>query len=457
MRIIWKKLPGLTLLLISSQCISQGGGNEAITVGDILPDIEIKNVINYKTVIINISDFKGKLLILDFWATWCSPCISSFKKIDSLQKQFGDKLQILPVSYEKKDNVAIFLKRMQNVIGLLPATVTEDVELGKLFKHTTLPHYVWIDGNRKVIAISEGEDLTEKNISAVIKGKQPIYTLKNDEEKKLSYNPTAFVTSVRLQNLDSKTNNIGLEQLENSKLIAQTTLTNYIAGYHSGAYFPDSNYFFVRNSSIAQLYKIAMYGNSLMKIANINWMEVEIPDSALYLHVKGVYKSGQRISAGLETDAWLKLNGYCYESKVPPELSKERFNIMLADLNRYFGPKLGIVGEIEKREGKYLALVRTGEKDLLRSSGGEPMHGSDKFFALKIKNEKIFLLLDQLMLSLQDSPPLIDETGYSEPVDIELNCKLSNINDLNKALELYGLELVEKEKMMDVAVIKMKE
>jgi hypothetical protein len=212
----------------------------------------------------------------------------------------------------------------------------------------------------------------------------------------------------------------------------------------------------MRNTTIAQLYKFAIFRNDAGKVINTSGIQIEIPDSALYVHVLGVYPSGRRISSGLESLSWIKLNGYCYESKVPPVMAKERFNIMLQDLNRYFGAKLGIFGGIEKRNEKYLALIRTDDKDLLKSKGVKTMHGKDKFFTLKIQNEKIQSLIDQLLLPLQGSPPVIDETGYTEPVDISLSCTLSNVDELNKALDKYGLKLVLKEKEMDVGVIRMK-
>jgi hypothetical protein len=129
---------------------------------------------------------------------------------------------------------------------------------------------------------------------------------------------------------------------------------------------------------------------------------------------------------------------------------------MLEDLNHYFGATMGIVGAFEKRNKKYLALIRLGEKDLLRSKGGDPMHESDKFYSIQIRNEKIGDLLNQLIFPLQDSPQIIDETGYSEAIDISLSCRLSNVDDLNKALEKYGLKLILKEMEMEVGVVKMK-
>jgi len=184
--------------------------------------------------------------------------------------------------------------------------------------------------------------------------------------------------------------------------------------------------------------------------------DVEIPDSALYLRVRGKYPSGRKISSGLESLLWLKENGYCYESRVPKELYSQRFNIMLEELNRYFGATLGIVGVVESRNKKYLALIRTTKEDLLRSKGGAFERSTDKFFTIRVQNQKIGVFLNQLIFPLQNEPEIFDETGYTDPVDIELSCKLSNLSELNKGLEKYGLKLVEKEKEMMAGVIRMK-
>lgn len=52
---------------------------------------------------------KSKFLVIDFWATWCAPCIASFPHLDSLQKKYAASVQIVAVSDESNIKVSNFL------------------------------------------------------------------------------------------------------------------------------------------------------------------------------------------------------------------------------------------------------------------------------------------------------------------------------------------------------------
>jgi thiol-disulfide isomerase/thioredoxin len=52
---------------------------------------------------------KSKFLVIDFWATWCAPCIASFPHLDSLQKKYAANVQIVAVSDESNVKVSNFL------------------------------------------------------------------------------------------------------------------------------------------------------------------------------------------------------------------------------------------------------------------------------------------------------------------------------------------------------------
>ena len=60
--------------------------------------------------ITKLSDFSNKPLFINLWATWCPPCIAEMPAIDNLQKEYGDRVNFLLVSYEDHTITQSFLK-----------------------------------------------------------------------------------------------------------------------------------------------------------------------------------------------------------------------------------------------------------------------------------------------------------------------------------------------------------
>ena len=132
-----------------------------LQIGDPVPDIFLENIINHPRGTAHLSDFKGKLLILDFWATWCRPCIQAIPRFEQLQREFGNQLQILMVTSQPSTSIAKFFSDR----GFTLPSVTGDQKLSKLFPHKYVPHEVWIkDG--KIIAITGEAEVTANNIKA---------------------------------------------------------------------------------------------------------------------------------------------------------------------------------------------------------------------------------------------------------------------------------------------------
>ena len=64
---------------------------------------------------INLNDYKGNLILLNFWATWCAPCKEEMPSLDLLQKQENlDKLKIFPVNIGQ-DNLENSLKFFEDL------------------------------------------------------------------------------------------------------------------------------------------------------------------------------------------------------------------------------------------------------------------------------------------------------------------------------------------------------
>jgi cytochrome c biogenesis protein CcmG, thiol:disulfide interchange protein DsbE len=83
----------------------------SLTQGDAAPSCSAPALDTGKAL--NVADYKGQVVYLDFWASWCGPCRQSFPFMNELQREFGGKgLQIVAVSVDKTaDDARRFLSR----------------------------------------------------------------------------------------------------------------------------------------------------------------------------------------------------------------------------------------------------------------------------------------------------------------------------------------------------------
>src|SRR4051812_25763412 len=73
-----------------------------LSIGDTVPDIAFTHLVNYKSATAKLSDFKGRLVILDFWSSWCGNCIRLFPYMDSLQQAFKGQVQVILVNTKSR-------------------------------------------------------------------------------------------------------------------------------------------------------------------------------------------------------------------------------------------------------------------------------------------------------------------------------------------------------------------
>jgi len=94
----------LTLALLSS-CY---GGSRPPRIGSLAPDFTVQDADRK----VELRDFRGKIVILNFWATWCAPCVEEMPSLGQLQQHFKDKdVSVLGVSVDvDADGYHRFLK-----------------------------------------------------------------------------------------------------------------------------------------------------------------------------------------------------------------------------------------------------------------------------------------------------------------------------------------------------------
>jgi len=105
---------------------------------------------------VKLSDFKGKVVILNFWATWCPPCRQEIPDFVALQKQYADKgLVIVGVSLD--DGGAAVVKPFVKKMGINYPIVMGDQKTAAAYGGIqVVPTTFVIDKNGKIAAQHEG-------------------------------------------------------------------------------------------------------------------------------------------------------------------------------------------------------------------------------------------------------------------------------------------------------------
>ena len=88
--------------------------SEPAQIGTTAPDFTVSD--GQKTV--QLSQLRGKPVLLNFWATWCPPCVQEVPDLVALQQQMGDKVIVLAVSMDE-DEAAYKAFTAKNMPGVL--------------------------------------------------------------------------------------------------------------------------------------------------------------------------------------------------------------------------------------------------------------------------------------------------------------------------------------------------
>ena len=135
------------------------------------PDFTLPDVDGNKH---SISEWDGKIIILNFWATWCPPCRREMPAFIKLQSKYGKQgLQIIGVGIDQKNLVEEFA----DTIGVNYPILVGQLEATELTKqygnhYGQLPYTVFIDRKGIIRAIKRGEvkhDFAEKIIQKLLK------------------------------------------------------------------------------------------------------------------------------------------------------------------------------------------------------------------------------------------------------------------------------------------------
>ncbi|PUV26289.1 TlpA family protein disulfide reductase [Sphingobacterium athyrii] len=378
-----------------------------LKVGDSFPTIQVENWL-FGTGTTKNLDSNEKVVLLDFFDTYCTACIASMPKLKKIQQEMSDKVRIVLVTWQDKATIERFWKNnafiREHKIEL--PLIYADTVLKGYFPHRAIPHVAWIYKG-KVQAITHSDFILESNVRSLYKNKKIQLPLKNDFDiRETPLTPAAdssnaFSTIIRFSGYqDGKPASNYSSQLDT------------ITGYYRTSFINQP--IFGTYIAIWSRIKKTLF---LKTDARISW---QVSDSSRYKNFGGS-GTGQ---------IWLAQNGICYErfDKKQETDSLQAIRV-LNDLNNWLNINVRWTSRSRKAwviEGKY--------KPAKVALDGLNMEGTGVLaFYLDLAGKY---------------PVAVDRVNVKKQIILP---EFKNLVELNRHLKHYGLKVIEK--VADIEVL----
>lgn len=151
------------------------------SLNDKVQNFSFTSTINNPAGFTSLNTLQSDIIIIDFFGTWCVPCVKALPHLKALQEKFSNKISILLVSNENKARLEKFVEARQPFPFLV--VMDEGNAVTNLFTPPSYPYTVIINKERKIIALTDAAGLTEKKIEEWIRGEAVVTTATPQPDK----------------------------------------------------------------------------------------------------------------------------------------------------------------------------------------------------------------------------------------------------------------------------------
>jgi len=347
----------------------------------------------------NLNALKGKVVVLEFWATWCGSCLIAMPHLSSLQKKFADKLQVIAISSESEQRIGAFLKSRPSNLWF---AVDTGETISKVFPHQLIPHTVVISPLGEVLAYTNPEAVTTLVLDSILAGKKIHLPRKADV---IFDSPEALMKKV-----------FPLDSIEKSRFLMQQEIKG--APGFSTTYPSDSTYNGKRitaiNLGISALYSLA-YGN--------------VP-----------YKRVVDKTAGSDKAA------YCMDIIVKDK--NDLLSTLQAELLKRFDIQARM--EVQQKTVHVLRIVDAGKFSTVPKN----LNGNRTYYSRHGEIDQQGITMEDFARYLESYGTgkllVVNETGNNNKFDIKFSFRPEDPETLTAILEGMGLALVKEQRSVDI-------
>lgn len=371
--------------------------------GDDFPNVPVQNLLNapVKSVTLH-QPGDNKIYILNFWGTWCSPCLPEMDNLAKLQDANPNSIRIIGISDEVPSRLQSYLKKKPSKLWLASDPT---FFLYKVFAFSYVGQSAIIDRG-KIVALVRTDSINQVMINKLVRH-QTVNSSAEINQAKVNNNADIFAVDTTLN--ESFT--------VRSYMIGQPGMAKKYLQHNA---YKDRRITFI-NGCMTYMFKEA-YGMKSEKQVVYEVKEKEVCD----------FDNKQTL--------------YCLDLLVKPAEKDSLLVILQKRLNQV----LPIKARIEYRDMPVYALINkqfTLPESTKKASG----YG---FSGQGYEGEAVTLsdFADNYLSNEMDLP-VIDKTGLNKKYDIKTVVELRNRDGIIKSIQNIGLDLVKKEKKMKVLIL----
>lgn len=119
---------------------------------------------------LSLADYRGTPVAVHFWATWCFPCRAEMPTMDALQREFGDRLVILPLSLDRDGAALVRNYYDDHDLTTLPVMIDEKMAAGRALRVHGIPATIFMNSEGAEVARVLGDrDWSDSDVIELVR------------------------------------------------------------------------------------------------------------------------------------------------------------------------------------------------------------------------------------------------------------------------------------------------